>query len=246
MLTSEPTPRLKWLLDQINRHLKPGDRLLFEESGFSIVGLPDPFEKARFSGILPQRTGIELIGGPYLHSAVQNNFTQFGEGRLFGRIDWDRPYFDRYARLYRPQAIACWSPWAIRFCRNNPDRIHILDQQTIDLPVRDSITGQTTLAASELIFARIVGFEGDAIEGAAQVDASAGRLRVRNIITATGRNSGGLDDRVVLRYHWSPRMRCHPPVRIEPVWLEADPVPFIGIHPKDAVESIEIGLDLPP
>ena len=41
---------------------------------------------------------------------MKTNFTQFGENKLFGRKDWDREFFERYARLYRPAAICCWSP----------------------------------------------------------------------------------------------------------------------------------------
>ena len=43
-----------------------------------------------------------MIGGPYLHASLTTNFTQFGEGKLFGEADWDRDQFVRYARLYRP------------------------------------------------------------------------------------------------------------------------------------------------
>ena len=31
-----------------------------------------------------------MIGGPYLHASLTTNFTQFGEGKLFGKADWDR------------------------------------------------------------------------------------------------------------------------------------------------------------
>ena len=89
--------------------------------------MPDPFQGGRFSGLLPERTGVEVIGGPYLHASLNTNFTQFGEGMLFGRADWDRAHFVRYAKLYRPSAILCWSPHARRFCQENPDLVKVLE-----------------------------------------------------------------------------------------------------------------------
>src|SRR5262249_52743512 len=120
-LSSRPSPRLLWVIDRVGRHVKPGERLLYEESGKDLPFMADPYRHGRFSGLLPHRTGVELLGGPYLHAALTTNFTQFGEGKLFGRANWDRDFFLRYARLYRPSAILCWSPHARTFCRNNPD-----------------------------------------------------------------------------------------------------------------------------
>ena len=76
---------------------------------------------------MPWKTGVEVLGGPYLHASLTTNFTQFGEERLFGQETWGRSYFSRYARLYRPSAIVCWSPDARQFCLTHPDLIQILD-----------------------------------------------------------------------------------------------------------------------
>lgn len=126
-LSSHPSPRLLWVVDRVRRYVRPGERLLYEEGGKGLPGVPDPYQGGRFSGILPERTGVEVIGGPYLHASLNTNFTQFGEGMLFGRADWDRPYFVRYAKLYRPSAILCWSPRTRRFCKENPDLVTVLE-----------------------------------------------------------------------------------------------------------------------
>ena len=89
-LSSQPSARLHWVVDRVKAHVKQGERLLYEEGGKSLPGIPDPFQRGRFSGLLPELTGVELIGGPYLHASLTTNFTQFGEGALFGRSDWDR------------------------------------------------------------------------------------------------------------------------------------------------------------
>ena len=52
--------------------------------------MPDPFQEGRLSGFLPERTGVELIGGPYLHASLKTNFTQFGEGKLCGKTELDK------------------------------------------------------------------------------------------------------------------------------------------------------------
>ena len=78
-------------------------------------GLPVPL--FYFSGLLPWKCGVEVIGGPYLHAALTTNFTQFGEGKLFGKERWDREHFVTYAKLYRPAAIVCWTERARSFCR---------------------------------------------------------------------------------------------------------------------------------
>ncbi len=92
-----------------------------KESGLAVSGEKDPFFELHYSPILPRMTGVEVIGGPYLHSTVTTNFTQFGEAKLFGVVDWNLDRFERYARLYRPSAIVCWSQKARSFCRNNPE-----------------------------------------------------------------------------------------------------------------------------
>jgi hypothetical protein len=218
-LSSRPSPRLLWVVDRVRRRLKPGERLLYEEGGFSLPGVPDPFEGGRFSGLLPHWTGVEVLGGPYLHAALTTNFTQFGEGKLFGKADWGRDHFVKYAKLYRPAAIVCWSPHARIFCMSNPDLIEVKDDDGV------------------VLLGRVLGFEGSTIEGTAQVTASPGRLRVEGV-------QAGLDGTVVLRYHSVPCLRSQPPVRWDSVFLAEDPVPFIRLQPVAGTVTFE--LDLSP
>jgi hypothetical protein len=214
-LSSRPSPRLLWVVDRVKRHVKPGERLLYEEGGFDLPGVRDPYERGRFSGLLPWRADVELLGGPYLHASLLANFTQFGEGALFGAKDWDRAHFARYARLYRPAAILCWSPHARRFCRANPDLVKVLEDDGV------------------VLVGRVLGFEGDAIEGSARVTAEPGRLRVREM-------SPGVDGSILLRYHSVPSLRARPSVPLEPRFEEGDPVPFILLRPPAGVSEVEL------
>jgi hypothetical protein len=219
-LFSRPSPRLLWITERVKRYLQPGQRLLYEEGGKDLAGVPDPFQHGRFSGLLPDRTGVEVIGGPYLHASLTTNFTQFGEGKLFGKADWDRTFFDRYAKLYRPSAILCWSPHARRFCRENSDLVEVLEDD------------------GTFIFGRIVGFEGDFIEGHGEVQALPGRIRVANA-------SPGLDGTVLLRYHFVPYLTTSPTVACEPEYREDDPVPFIRFRPPGGAVGVEFEIHLP-
>ncbi len=220
-LSSRPSRRWQWLLKEVQTLVEPGERLLYEEGGRAVDGLADPFGGQRFGGLLPTFTGVEVIGGPFLHVPVETNFTQFGEGRLFGRSDWDRAHFVRYARLYRPRAIVCWSPRARAFCKANPDLIEVLDEER----------------GGPLLIGLVKGFEGPAIQGKAKVQAEPGRLRVWIA-------PDEVDGLVVLRYHSMPYLRSRPPVPLESVQLEGDPVPFIGIRPP--ADPLTLELNFPP
>lgn len=214
-LASRPSDRLLWVVGHIKRSMERGERLLYEEGGFGLPGIADPFQGGRFSGLLPWKTGVEVLGGPYLHASLVSNFTQFGEGKLFGEEKWGRDHFVRYARLYRPSYILCWSPWARGFCRTNPDLIEVLDDD------------------GTLLFGRVAGFGGDTIAGTAQVEATPGRLVVRDC-------RPGVDGTVVLRYHSVPCLRTVPPTRWDSVYLEQDPTPFIRLYPTGGTVALEI------
>jgi hypothetical protein len=169
---------------------------------------------------LPERTGVEVIGGPYLHASLTTNFTQFGEGKLCGKDNWGRAEFLRYAKLYQISAILCWSPHARRFCRQNPDLIRVLDD---DPP---------------FLIGRVVGVHDNALAKQATVHAETGLIRVTGI-------TPGLDGSIVLRYHSVPYLKTSPRVVIEPVYQEDDPVPFIGLRPSAGTSDVELKLHLP-
>ncbi len=214
-LSSRPSSRLSWVVDRVKKHVKPGERLLYEEGGFDTPDAPDPFQRGRFSGLLPERTGVEVLGGPYLHASLTTNFTQFGEGKLFGRHDWTRADFERYARIYGPEAILCHSPRARRFCRDNPDLIQIVEDD------------------GRLMLGRVRGFEGKCMTGSATVVASPGRILVREM-------RPDLDGSIVLRYHSAPGLTTRPSVAWEPERHEDDPVPFIKLRPPAGTREVEI------
>jgi hypothetical protein len=222
LLSSQPSAQILAIIDQIQKTMKPGERLLFEETGKGF-GVREPYEGRHYSPILPSMANIEVIGGPYLHSTVTTNFTQFGENKLFENPNWNLDFFVRYAKLYRPSAICCWSPKARAFCLSNPDLIKVETDDGV------------------VLFGRIIGFEGSTIRGKATVEASPNRLVVRDALADP---EGGGDGLVVLRYHAVPYLKASPQAEIIPVKLEDDPIPFIGIRPTAGPLTIE--MVLPP
>ena len=222
-LTSEPRPHFTEILDSVRAITKPGDRVFYEEYGITVdKNEPDPFAGGRYSGLLPQLLGVEVIGGPYLHVGVKTNFTQIGEGKLFGRTGWDRDRFLAYAKLYRPSAIVCFSAGARTFCLRNPDLVHV------------------SYHREGLFVGQVVGFAGPAIRGQAEVAAEQGRLRV------TGLVPDDLDGLVVLRYHVVAGLRCRPEMPIVPILLEDDPVPFLGLRPAAGQTQTLLDIGFPP
>ena len=218
-LSSRAPSRLLWLVDRVKAHVKPGERLLYEEAGTDLPGIPDPFQGGRYSGLLPHAVeGVELLGGPYLHTHVRNNFTQFGEGKLFGKERWGRDEFVRYARIYRPAAIACWSPWARGFCQANPDLVKVIDDDGV------------------MLFGRVVGFP-RCYDGPRHVAEGDGLARPGS---RCGDAVAGDDGLVVLRYHAAPHLRSDRPIAWEPVLLEDDPVPFIAFRPNGGPVTFEL------
>jgi hypothetical protein len=226
-LSSQPSPPLIELVDAVKTHFTAGDRLYYEEGGQARPGtdgfppLGDPFGGRRFGGLLPRLTGVEVVGGPFLNMPLKTNFTQVGMGRLFGENGWDGERFDRYARLYRPEGVIAWSPEARRLIEDRPDRFEIIE------------------ALGPYLIARVKGYEGAAIRGEAEVEATAGRLVVRM------KKADDVDGKVVLRYHTAPGIGANPPIALEEEFLEDDPVPFIRLPYSVEPITLELRPSLP-
>jgi hypothetical protein len=89
-----------------------------------------------------------------------------------------------------------------------------------------------------VLIGRVLGFEGDFIEGGGQVEVSSGRIRISDM-------TPGLDGSVLLRYHFVPYLKASPSVVIEPEKREDDPVPFIRLRPPAGTRSVELEIKLP-
>lgn len=216
-------PRLqRTLLERLARHVRPGQRIFFEERNTGFRGpqgiLRDPIGRYRLAPLLPLLLGVEVIGGPYLYTHLQTNFTQVGDGRFLGSDDWNAERVRKYAALYDVDLLVAWSPPARAFAKDHPEQVEILE-----------------VVADWYFIARLkpAPAEESARPGSAVVNVRPGRLEVRDIRTKDGL--------VVLPYHWTPRLVTRPHATIEPISLLEDPVPFIGL--RDPPPEVLIELD---
>ncbi len=69
-----PTPLVDWLVGTIRTQLKPGRRVLLEQSAARV------FDHAHMAGLLALLTKAEFIGGPY----ASNDRTNFKDGQVLG------------------------------------------------------------------------------------------------------------------------------------------------------------------
>ena len=212
-----PRRALLWVVDRVGSTSSRASGCSTRRGASGFAGVPDPSREGASAACLPHRTGVELIGGPYLHARCKTNFTQFGEGKLFGRADWDRDDFVRTPdfTVRRPSYAGARTRGV--FARRIPTWFMF-----------------SRMTATMLI-GRVDGFEGDFIEGG-RVEAAPGRLRFRDL-------TPGLDGSVVLRYHSVPYLRARPAVAIdEPEYREDDPVPFIRLRPPAGTSDVELEL----
>ncbi|MFO0948782.1 MAG: hypothetical protein U1D30_23140 [Planctomycetota bacterium] len=202
---------LEEVIREIKRQTKPGDRILFEERnrGAFLNGrqLVDPFGPIRLSPLVPLLTNREVVGGPYLYTHLKTNFSQVGDGRLFKKEGWDAERFEKYVDAYDLDWIVCWSPAARRFCTSHPKLVEVV-----------KVLGPPP---APILLGRILRQKRGAVVGSASIQASSGRIDVRD-----ARPENGV---LVLPYHWTPLLKSDPPLKIVPFAVGEDPVGLIQV-----------------
>ena len=195
------------VVDWLRTHVDGGRRVMIE--------------RWQLGALVPWRTGLEVIGGPYPLVWLQHNFTNFaflqGLGvpeavRLFGRNLSDFPpeqlraYLDTYN-----------VGWVIAF---TDESIETFGRATwlrrVAKVGRHQIFESTDPATAFL-------------KGTGSVRAEYGAVRVSNA------SRGEL----VMKYHWAPFLTTDPPQEIVPQTVLDDPVPFIRL-PANTVSDFVI------
>lgn len=216
-IQSELLPPVAALVDWLRAEAPRDGRVLFEESGDETGFV---YGGVYLSSFVPSWTGHQLIGGPTNLYADRHAFAELHSGRLFGRDP--RSYSDdellRYLRLYNIGTVVAFHPVTIR-------RFSQLDGLIV--PIR-SFGG------------RIAVFSVDQpldwfLEGEGRVEARLGELHCTDVRASEQTNA------VVLKYHWIEGMRSEPPLVLEPVLREADPIPFIRIMNPPASFKLTVG-----
>lgn len=229
-LTSSPPVIYTSIRQALSQNVAKGERILYEEGGFGA----DPFSGGRYSAILADELGIEMIGGPYLHASLTTNVAQFGEGRLFGKENWDLAWLQQVSRRYGLTWIVAWSDRARGVIDANPSQFRVVYQ---DGPFRIA-----AILLSDKVD-RSIPLSGDnSVDG--PVEAGPGRLSLKIKEAGSGIE---VDRIVVLRYHWVPGMQAigHQDVAIEPeISPDKSFPPLIQLRLKPSVKGpIEIRLN---
>ncbi len=235
-LDSRPPAAYELIFNTLKGRVGSTDRILYEEGGFG----PDFFRGGRYSGVLARALGVEFVGGPYLHAALSTNVAQFGEGKLFGRENWDAAWLETVRTRYGLTWIVCWSDKSRAVLDATPDRFETI---LSDGPLRIArLKGPVATPAPVSPAIPLAGAE--YVEG--PVVASPGRIRL------TIRPSAGtaVDREVILRYHWAPNLIVSGPEGIE-AKQEAGSLPDATLPPlirlvakPTAQGSVELRLDV--
>jgi len=170
--------------------------------------------------VLPAATGHEVIGGWIARRALLKHKVTWLNGKRFFDDDtlWREPLtaFEEYLRLYNIGYIVTRSArYTERFL------------QMPGWSLAFSAPQHTVYACNPAGLSYVWGGEGP---GATRVQAGFNRLRVTNAPAV----------RFVLKYHYLETLTAPAQVRLFPVWVDDDPVPFIGVNNLTGLSAFEI------
>jgi hypothetical protein len=213
------------LVALLRSRVDPERRLLLEDSAWElpesdwIENLSAPGHRyfgTHLPSLLPELTGLELLNGAYVGAPfIRHQTVRFESRRLDGRPigEWSaaelRVLFDRYAVGH----VLVWSDEARAALRAQPG-----------LLAPDG-------ALEELSLFRVMGPSSRFALGSGRVRSSLERLELDELEPEKGR--------VVIRYHFDSRLRSEPPLTVERVPVEGDPIGFIGL--RDPPRHLRLG-----
>ena len=211
-LRTRVDPQIAALVEWIDKETPANGRVLFEESGDESGFV---YGGAYLSSLLPARTGRQFIGGPLNLYNDRHHFAEFHSGKVFKkdvqRIPNDE--LGNYLRLYNIRAVVAFHPASIKKLQSMSGLVTF--EQRIG-PVHLMKVNQPSSWF---------------IAGAGKVTAGLNRLELSEL---TG-------DEVVLKYHWIEGLIASPTVRIEPVKIGDDPIPFIKLIDPPANVVLRVG-----
>ncbi len=196
----------------ITRETPVTGRVLFEESGDETGFV---YGGAYLSSFLPYLTGRQIIGGPINLYNDRHHFAEFHSGKMFKR-DVQRisdEELQNYLRLYNIGAVVAFHPASIKKLQSIPGLTTI--EQRFG-PVHLMKVNQP-----------LTWF----ITGDGKVTAGFNRLELAEL---TG-------NEVILKYHWIEGLTASPPVKLEPVKIAGDPIPFIKLINPPARVVLQAG-----
>jgi hypothetical protein len=200
------------IVEWIHRETPPQGRVLFEESGDETGFV---YDGMYLSAFLPHWTGRQLIGGPINLYNDRHHFAEFHSGKLFKRDvqTLSDEELRNYLRIYNIGAVVAFHPASLKRLESLAGLVSL-----------DRRIGPVHLLKVNQPLSWF-------LEGDGHVEAGLGRLEVRNV---TGRE-------IILKYHWVEGLRGIPAVKMVPVKLGDDPIPFIKVIDPPANFALQIG-----
>lgn len=202
--------RLRSGLSPVNRELvtwaeqstSPDARILFEESGDETRF---QYNGAFLSSILAHVTGRQLIGGPSPYYNDRHHFANFRSGKLFGRdiATYSPSQLHSYCERYNIRYIIMFHPRSVQAFRNLGEHYPL------------TFSYQTKRFSCVELRRQSNWF----ITGRGHLEAKPNRIHCWDVE----------GNEVVLKYHWVRQLVSQPDLRIEPLRVGDDPIPFIKI-----------------
>jgi hypothetical protein len=211
-LRTRLNPQLAALVDWIAKEAPAEARVLFEESGDETGFV---YDGAYLSSLLPRLFARQFIGGPINLYNDRHHFAEFHSGRMFKK-DAQRISDDElrnYFRLYNIGAVVAFHPGSIKRLQSVPGLVTV--EQRI---------GPLHLMKVNQPLNWFIAGEG-------KVRAEFNRLELSDL---AGKE-------VILKYHWIEGLTASPTVKIEPVRMADDPIPFIKLIDPPASVVLRIG-----
>jgi hypothetical protein len=210
-LRTEIRPELAAIVEWLKKETPVQARVLFEESGDETGFV---YDGMYLSSFIPHWTDRELIGGPINLYNDRHHFAEFHSGK-FLKKDIQTLSDDEirnYFRLYNIGAVVAFYPASIQRLQSVPGLI-TLDQRVG--PVQLMKVNQP-----------LTWF----LEGEGRVKASLNRLEVSEV----------KGSEVILKYHWAKGLLGTPALKIIPVKMYDDPIPFIKILNPPATFTLQM------
>jgi hypothetical protein len=211
-LRSTFRPELNAIVEWIDRETPTNARLLFEESGDETGFV---YDRTYLSSFLPYLTGRQLIGGPINLYNDRHHFAEFHSGKLFQKEPQaisDSELLN-YLRLYNIGAVVAFDPRSIQRLQSIPGLMTV--EQRIG-PVHLMKVNQP-----------LSWF----LTGEGKVKAGYNRLELSEL----------KGDELILKYHWVDGLTAEPSVRMEPIRIADDPIPFIKLIHPPATLKLRVG-----
>ena len=184
-----------------------------DRSGRILIQDSDPDHPGRYYGahtiFLPLYMEREQIGGPHYLVPLKHHFAEFSDNIIFGKpiSSLGRKEIEPYFDLYNIR-------WVVVLSASARDWLREMNGYTKEI-------GKIKLSKTHKIYIYEVLRKPDFfLKGSGMVTADYDRLEI----------SGASKGEIILKYHWLETLKSEPEVKMEPVKLLDDPVPFIRIN----------------